>query len=174
MAETDRHIRAMTTALNKQILKDDVWIKRDSDPWNIDYVFGIELDKFRSNPSALVGKIGLEDSFQSCGSCKETRFTCTGPKTVIMNIYCPKGTNGAYAQPWSSCGTYKQSWNGVDKSNPTKHSENEVILQRGAKMRITKAEYTNGMWYIDVDILGFDIRDFDLEKGAGGYFCKFK
>lgn len=174
MAETDRHIRAMTTALNKQTLKDDVWIKRDSDPWNIDYVFGIDLDKFRSNPSALVGKIGLEDSFQSCGSCKETRFTCTGPKKVIMNIYCPKGTNGAYAQPWSSCGTYGRHWNGKDKSNPTARAENEVLLQRGAKMRITKAEYTNGMWYIDVDILGFDIRDFDLEKGAGGYFCKFK
>jgi hypothetical protein len=41
-------------------------------------------------------------------------------------------------------------------------------------MRITKAEYTNGMWYIDVDVIGFDIRDFYLEKGAGGYFCKFK
>jgi hypothetical protein len=100
-------------------LKDDVWIKRDSDPWNIDYIFGIELDKYRRNPSALVGKTGLEDSFQSCGSCKETRFTCTGPKKVIMNIYCPKGTNGAYAQPWSSCGTFGRSWNGIDKANPT-------------------------------------------------------
>jgi len=119
MAETDRHIRAMTSALNKQTLKDDVWIKRDSDPWNIDYIFGIELDKYRRNPSALVGKTGLEDSFQSCGSCKETRFTCTGPKKVIMNIYCPKGTNGAYAQPWSSCGTFGRSWNGIDKANPT-------------------------------------------------------
>ena len=174
MPITDKHIRDMTSALNKQTLKDDVWIKRDSDPWNIDYVFGIELDKYRNNPSALVGKTGLEDSFQSCGSCKETRFTCTGPKKVIMNIYCPKGTNGAYAQPWSSCGTFGRNWNGIDKANPTARAENEVILQRGAKMRITKAEYTNGMWYIDVDVIGFDIRDFDLEKGAGGYFCKFK
>ena len=174
MAETDRHIRAMTTALNKQTLKEDVWIKRDSDPWNIDYIFGVELDKYRSNPSALVGKTGLEDSFQSCGSCKETRFTCTGPKQVIMNIYCPKGTNGAYAQPWSSCGTFGRSWNGKDKSFPNKNSENEVLLQRGAVMRITKAEYKGGMWYIDVDVLGFNIRDYDLEKGAGGYFCKFK
>ena len=174
MAETDRHIRAMTSALNKQTLKDDVWIKRDSAPWYIDYIFGIELDKYRRNPSALVGKTGLEDTFQSCGSYKETRFTCTGPKKVIMNIYCPKGTNGAYAQPWSFCGTFGRSWNGIDKANPIARAENEVILQRGAKMRITKAEYTNGMWYIDVDVIGFDIRDFYLEKGAGGYFCKFK
>lgn len=41
-------------------------------------------------------------------------------------------------------------------------------------MRITKAEYKNGMWYIDVDVIGFDIRDFNLIKGNGGYYCEFK
>lgn len=174
MATTERHIRAMTTALNKQTLKEDVWIKRDSDPWNIDYIFGIDLNNYKNKPQALIGKTGLEASFQSCGSCRETRFTCTGPKQVIMNIYCPKGTNGAYAQPWSSCGTYGRRWNGIDKSGPNKNSENEVLLQRGAKMRITKAEYKNGMWYIDVDVIGFDIRDFNLVKGNGGYYCEFK
>lgn len=174
MKESDEHIRAMTNALSKHTLDYDVWIKRDSDPWNINYVFGIDLDSFQSNPSALVGKIGLEDSFQSCGSCKNTRFTCTGPKRVIMNIYCPKGTFGAYAQPWSSCGTFGRRWDGVSKANPTNNSENEVILQRGAKMRITKAEYNGGMWYIDVDIIGFDIRDYDMMSDPSGFFCQFK
>lgn len=172
--EIQRHIDAMTTALRKQTLKDDTWVKRDSDPWNINYIFNIDLDKFKSNPSALVGKVGLEDSFQSCGSCRETRFTCTGPKTVIMNLYCPKGTQACYAEPWSSCGTFGKSWDGKKRSYPDKHNENEVLLQRGAKLRITKAEYTGGMWYIDVDVIGFDIRDFDLINSASGIYCKFK
>ena len=173
-AKAERHIRAMTTALDKQTLKVDTWLKRDSDPWNIDYIFGIDLEKFKGDPSALVGKVGLEDSFQSCGSCRETRFTCTGPKKVIMNLYCPKGTKAVYAEPWSSCGTYGRRWDGVSRANPSKYSENEVILQRGAKMRITKAEYKNGMWYIDVDVLGFDIREFEMAENSVGFYCKFK
>lgn len=173
LPESEKHIKDMSTALSKQTLNSDVWIKRDSDPWNINYIFGIDLDTFQSNPSALIGKIGLEDSFQSCGSCKNTRFTCTGPKTVVMRLYCPKGTYGAYAQPWSSCGTFGRSWDGVSKSNPTNRCENEVILQRGAKLRITKAEYKGGMWYIDVDVLGFNIRDFDMVDSGSGYYCDF-
>lgn len=173
-ARIQRDIDAMTSAMQKQELKKDAWIKRDSDPWNINYIFNVDLDKFKRKPSALVGKTGIEDSFQSCGSCRETRFTCTGPKKVIMNIYCPKGTKAAYAQPWSSCGTYKRGWDGKRKSNPSRYDENEVILQRGAKMRITKAEYKGGMWYIDVDVLGFDVRDFDLINDAAGVYCKFK
>lgn len=169
-----KDIDEMTSAMRKQTLNEDTWVKRDSDPWNIDYIFGIELDTYRTNPSALVGKIGIEDSFQSCGSCKETRFTCTGPKKVIMNLYCPKGTQACYAQPWSTCGTYKRSWDGKMKSNPSKYDENEVILQRGAKMRITKAEYKGGMWYIDVDVMGFNIREYDLIDDMAGVFCKFK
>lgn len=174
--KTENHIQWLTDALHKQHLKDDTWLKRDSDPWNIDYIFKIDLSKYKKDPSALVGKVGLEDSFQSCGSCRETRFTATGPKKVIMNLYCPKGTPAAYAQPWSSCGTYGQSWDGIKKANPESWSENEVLLQRGAKMRITKAEYdsVSDMWYIDVDVIGFDIRDFDLIQESSGYYCRYK
>lgn len=173
LPESERHINDMTSALSKQTINHDVWIKRDSDPWNINYIFGIDLDSFQANPSALIGKVGLEDSFQSCGSCKNTRFTCTGPKTVVMRLYCPSGTYGAYAEPWSSCGTFGKSWDGVSKANPSNHRENEVILQRGAKLRITKAEYKGGMWYIDVDVLGFNIRDFDMVDSGSGYYCNF-
>lgn len=173
--KSDRDIKNMTTALYKQTLKDDTWLKRDSDPWNIEYIFGIsDLSVYRTNPNALKGMIGLEDSFQSCGSCKNTRFTATGPKDVIMNIYCPKGTYAAYAEPWSSCGTYGKNWNCKDKANPTSRNENEVILQRGAMLKITKAEYKNGMWYIDVELIGFNVRDYTMEVNSHGYYCKFK
>lgn len=173
---TDEHIRAMTAALAKHTLSENVWIKRDAGSWNIDYIFGVKLSELRDDPSSLVGKVGREDSFQSCGSCKETRFTCTGEKDVILNIYCPAGTFGAYAQPWSSCGTYGSNWDGKKKSNPTDQDENEVLLQRGAIMRITKAEWNkmSHKWYIDVEIIGFEIRDFVIKETNEGYYCEFK
>lgn len=176
MDESERHIKAMTTALAKHTLSEAVWIKRDAGSWNANYIFGIDLNDYRDNPSALVGMEGREDSFQSCGSCRETVFNCTGRKDVIFNIYCPAGTFGAYAEPWSSCGTFGTRWDGHSKSNPTKHSENEVLLQRGAIMRITKAEYDDkkDKWYIDVEIRGFEIREFEMVDTPNGYYCKFK
>lgn len=173
-AQIQKDIDAMTTALYKEKFKDDTWVKRDSASWNVDYIFGIKLSDFIGNESALVGKVGLEDSFQSCGSCRSTYFTATGMKDVVLNIYCPKGTYGAYAQPWSSCGTYDGGWDGKKKANPTNSAENEVILQRGAKMKITKAEYTGSKWYIDVEVLGFDVRDFELKEATDGIYCEFK
>lgn len=176
-AQIDKHIRAMTRALDKQDLIDDVWIKRDDASWQVEYAFGIsDLSAFRSNPSALVGRIGVDESFMSCGSCKETRFTATCRKDVIYNLYCPAGTKGAYAEPWSACGKYGKSWDGAKKANPGKYSENEVILQRGVKMRITKAEYdaAKDQWYIDVEVLEQMPKDFELVSTPSGTYCKFK
>ena len=176
-AQIEKHIKAMTNALDKSELKDDVWIKRDDASWQVEYAFGIkDLSAFRSNPSALVGRVGVDDSFMSCGSCRETRFTATCRKDVIYNLYCPAGTKGAYAVPWSACGTYGKGWDGVAKANPSKYAENEIILQRGVKMRITKAEYdaVKDQWYIDVEVLEQLPRDFELISTPSGTYCKFK
>lgn len=176
-AQIDKHIKAMTNALDKSELKDDVWIKRDDASWQVEYAFGIkDLSAFRSNPSALVGRVGVDDSFMSCGSCRETRFTATCRKDVIYNLYCPAGTKGAYAEPWSACGTYGKGWDGVAKANPSGRAENEIILQCGVKMRITKAEYdaVKDQWYIDVEVLEQLPRDFELVSTPSGTYCKFK
>lgn len=176
LATSDNDIKDMTTAIAKQQFAHDVWIKRDTDPWNIDYIFGVDLVNLNNNNllDSLVGMVGLEDSFQSCGSCKNTYFGC---KSVVLNIYCPAGVSAVYAQPFSNYGTFKRNWNGTDKDpSPYNGNENEIIMQRGAKLRITKAEYnaTKGKYYIDVEVIGFNIRDFDMESTPSGYYCKFK
>jgi len=175
--ETERHIKAMTQALQKCKFKKDYWIKRDDASWCIEYAFNIpNLNAYKTDPSKLVGMIGTDGSFMSCGSCKNTYFTATGRKDVVYNIYCPKGTKGLYVQPFSSCGTYGRGWDGISASNPTVRSENEIILQRGTKMRITKAEWNaaDGKWYIDVEVLEQVPQDFEIVKTASGYYCKFK
>ena len=171
-----KHIDEMTKALSRCTFKHDIWIKRDDASWQVEYAFGIkELSAFKSNPNALVGKVGTDNSFWSCGDCKETRFTATGRKDVIYNIYCPKGTQGVYAHPFSSCGAYGKSWDGVQKCSVSAYDENEIILQRGIKYRITKAEYdaNEDQWYLDIEILSQKPLDYDLEN-SGGWFCKFK
>lgn len=176
MAETEKHIRALTTALDKCALKEDVFIKRDDAAWGVEYVFGIkDLSKYQSNPKALVGMVGTDESFISCGSCKNTFFTATGRKDVIYNIYCPKGTKGTYCEPFSSCGTYGRRWDGIRKSNPSNRNENEFLLQRGTKYRITGAKYDAAAdkWTIDIEVIGQLQRDFVMKMGSGGYYCEF-
>lgn len=104
----------------------------------------------------LVGLQGIDRSFMSCGDCRETRFECTGKKDVIYNIYAPKGTHGVYAEPFSAFGEKGMHWDGVYKPSVDISSENEVLLQRGTRMRITKVEYDEAIdqWYVDVEVLG--------------------
>ena len=164
-----------TAALNKCAMKQDVWLKRDDNPWCVEYVFNIpNLDSFRGDPSKLVGKTGIDRSFMSCATCKESYF---GSKDVVYNIYCPKGTKGIYAEPFSAFGKTGRGFDGKTKpTGVTKTNENEVILQRGTMMRITKAEYNTNdrKWYIDVEVIGQKMEDYELKKSRQGWYCDFK
>ncbi|MBR4499800.1 MAG: hypothetical protein IKP11_04600 [Paludibacteraceae bacterium] len=177
--ETERDVENMTNLISRCYVYHDVWIKRDTADWCVEYIFGLgagNLSSYTRNPSALVGKIGVDESFQSCGNCKNTNF---GNKPCILNIYCPAGTQMIYAEPFSNFGSshdtcYKpgKKWNGDSK--PVSFGENEIILQRGCRMRITKAEYTHGKWYIDVVVLSQNPRPI---KGyvteSSGYYAEF-
>lgn len=177
--ECERDVDAMTSIISRTYCTKDVWIKRDEGAWCTEYRWGIpDLSAYENNPSALVGKIGVDESFMSCGSNKSTYF---GDKKVILNIYCPTQTRMIYAEPFSAFGyshdnkDYKpgKNWNGDSK--PTSMGENEIILQRGTKMRITKAEYTRGKWYIDCEVLSQYTRPIDeYVVDSGGFYCKFK
>ena len=177
--ECERDVEAMTSIISRTYCTHDVWIKRDEGAWCTEYRWGIpDLSAYESNPSALVGMIGVDESFMSCGSNKSTYF---GSKDVILNIYCPAQTRMIYAEPFSAFGHKHdngkvkpgKNWNGDSK--PISTGENEIILQRGTKMRITKAEYKNGQWYIDCEVLSQYTRPIEgYEIGAGGFYCKFK
>lgn len=177
--ESERDVEQMTNIISRCYCTHDIWIKRDEGAWCAEYRWGIpDLSAYESKPSALVGRIGVDESFMSCGSNKSTYF---GSKPVILNIYCPKQTRLIYAEPFSEYGgkhdngTYTpgKSWNGASK--PITTNENEIILQRGTRFRITKAEFTAGKWYIDCEVLSQYPRPIEsFEVASGGFYCKFK
>nr|DAO59817.1 MAG TPA: ADP-ribosyltransferase exoenzyme [Caudoviricetes sp.] len=177
--ESERDVEQMTNIISRCYCTHDIWIKRDEGAWCAEYRWGIpDLSVYESNPSALVGRIGVDESFMSCGNNKSTYF---GSKPVILNIYCPKQTRLIYAEPFSEFGGKHdngiskpgKSWDGSSK--PLTTHENEIILQRGTKFRITKAEYKSGQWYIDCEVLSQYPRPIEsFEIGSGGFYCKFK
>jgi len=178
LSEAEKHIADMTQYIARSTLKDDVWVKRDEISAFVNYRFGLsDLDAYISDPSKLVGKVGTDDSFMSCGNCRNTNF---GSKPVCLNIYCPKGTQMTYAEPFSAFGSSHDNgdycpgkkWNGTSK--PTTTGENEIILQRGTKFRITKAEYTNGKWYIDMEVLEQSPKVIkEMVTTSMGFYCKY-
>lgn len=178
LSEAEKHIADMTQYIARSTLKDDVWVKRDEISAFVNYRFGLsDLDAYISDPSKLVGKVGTDDSFMSCGNCRNTNF---GSKPVCLNIYCPKGTQMTYAEPFSAFGSIHDNgdycpgkkWNGTSK--PTTTGENEIILQRGTKFRITKAEYTNGKWYIDMEVLEQSPKVIkEMVSTSMGFYCKY-
>jgi hypothetical protein len=78
-----------------------------------------------------------------------------------------------YVEPFSEYGQYKKHWDGVTK--PTRLNENEVLLQRGTKFRIIKAEFNtkDNKWYIDLEIVGQDARMIQEYKNDGGWYAVF-
>ena len=182
LAESEMHIARMTDYISRSTFRDDVWVKRDEISAFMQYRFKLprSLDSYMSDPSKLVGLEGVDDSFMSCGNCRNTKF---GSKPVCLNIYCPKGTRASYAEPFSAFGythdngvsTPGKNWNGVSK--PVTTGENEIILQRGTRFRITKAEYNqrDGKWYIDLEVLSQDPRAIKGMVSTGsGFYCEFE
>lgn len=44
-----------------------------------------------------------------------------------------------------------RNWDGKTKAPLA--NEVEVILQRGTRLRVIKAEYKNGQWFIDMEVI---------------------
>lgn len=170
----------------EQILKDiktfeagmkDKYRKRDGGTLTFEHELMIEdvVKRYGGRRmKALVGRTGYDNSFVSCGSNKNTYFDGTRPpKDVVLNIYCPKGTMGVYAEPFNNYGQFKRGWNGKDK--PTRLNENEIILQRGITYRITKVErgYCAGLyrdvWFIDVEVIAQNPQPVTVVKEGGRY-----
>jgi len=132
----------------------DVWLNRGTDTGEFMGEFGLDLYSYRNNPKGLKGAIGTQKAFTSTGHTKSWGFVDDGKKasaSVVYNIYCPQGTKGIYTEPYSAFGTGGRNWDGKSKSALGK--EVEVILQRGTKFRVIDAEYKNGQWFIDMEII---------------------
>lgn len=158
-AKFEKHANALTALIGRNRYTFDRWVQRGGSRYEINARFGINLDSYRPKDAnglyvngvvgELVGKTGIEHGFLSTGSCKGNGFS----GDVIMNIYCPRGTQGLYAEPFSAYGNGGgRNWDGIS-GQTTYGSEFETILQRGTEFRITKAEFKNGKWYIDMDVI---------------------
>lgn len=145
----------ITSAIEKSEISRDVWLMRgDSDISVIKSRFGIDISGMNVSEArkVLIGKEGIEKAFVSCGSSNGTGFDS---KNVITNIFVPKGTKGIYVEPVSRFGngSMGENWDGVTRQNSAS-KENETLLQRGTKFRITKVDRKGSRWYIDVDVIG--------------------
>lgn len=128
-------VNGMTKVLDDSTYDFDCWVQRGVSKLNIN---GKTLE-YKGSVKDLKGITFKDQGFLSCGSAKGSGFT---DKSIIMNIYCPKGTKMLYVDPISY-------YSGAH--------ENETIIQRGYSYKITKAEKKNGMIYLDCEvILGSD------------------
>lgn len=151
----------LTSILDKApALKESMWMQSGKTTESIRAMFGIDLSR-TSDLTSIIGKEGKSNLFMSCHSAKNGAFTVgthTGtPNDVVLSIFMPKGTKGAYMEPFASYGDNIRWKDGFDwtgtKRKTAPSNQVEFLLQRGAKFRITNAYQKGGKWYIDVDLV---------------------
>lgn len=161
-------VNNITSYIEKNELPTDMWFTRGNDGMKvIESRIKFAGGSMPKNLQDLVGMEMQEGGFMSTGSRKGKGFNT---RSVIMNIYAPKGTKAAYVEPFSAfgCGD-KRSWDGVSRFS-TYSSEHETLFQRGTRMRITKVYEEGGKTYIDCEVIGQEIRDLSYVKDSNiGY-----
>lgn len=161
-------VNNITSYIEKNELPTDMWFTRGDDGMKvIESRIKFAGGSMPSNLQDLVGMEMQEGGFMSTGSRKGKGLNT---RSVIMNIYAPKGTKAAYVEPFSAfgCGD-KRSWDGVSRFS-TYSSEHETLFQRGTRMRITKVYEEGGKTYIDCEVIGQELRDLSYVKDSNiGY-----
>lgn len=161
-------VNNITSYIEKNELPTDMWFTRGDDGMKvIESRIKFAGGSMPKNLQDLVGMEMQEGGFMSTGSRKGKGFNT---RSVIMNIYAPKGTKAAYVEPFSAfgCGD-KRSWDGVSRFS-TYSSEHKTLFQRGTRMRITKVYEEGGKTYIDCEVIGQEIRDLSYVKDSNiGY-----
>lgn len=161
-------VNNITSYIEKNEFPTDMWFTRGDDGMKvIESRIKFAGGSMPNNLQDLVGMEMQEGGFMSTGSRKGKGLNT---RSVIMNIYAPKGTKAAYVEPFSAfgCGD-KRSWDGVSRFS-TYSFENETLFQRGTRMRITKVYEEGGKTYIDCEVIGQEIRDLSYVKDSNiGY-----
>jgi hypothetical protein len=156
LKEAQSHVQHITSIINKSTYNFDMWVQRGVGIDSVKGMFGINIAGMNPNDvrSSLLGKIGKELAFSSCGVSKGKGFA---HNPVIYNIYCPKGTKMMYLEPFSQYGRGAQSPNWDGKTKQTRFgNEAEILLQRSTTFRITKVDYNSSehRYYIDIEVIG--------------------
>ena len=159
----ERKVNAITSYIEKNPLPVDMWFSRGDDFVEVltSRLKFAGSERVPKNLQGFVGKVIQEGGFMSAGSRRGAGFE---RKRVVFNIYAPRGTKGAYIEPISEFGNGAgRGWDGKTRYSDF-GGEQEVLFQRGTKMRITRI-YTEPdaihgtKIYVDCEIVGQEVRD---------------
>ncbi len=146
-----QQVNNITNYLDSNRLEQDMWLQRGDRKEAIEARVVAAGGEIPTDLSGYVGKEMYELGFLSTGSAKGKGFT---DRPVILNIYAPKGTKASYLEPISAKGDGGGlSWDG--KTTQKRFSEEqEALLQRGTRLRITKVEEApDEKIYIDCEVV---------------------
>ena len=153
------HINGLTSMIDKSPLQQDTWLQRGVSTEGSSCFLHVPerlleypVDNLEEIKSSILGKVLTDEGFISCGAAKGTGFS----ESVIYNIYCPKGTKGLYAEPFSNYGRgSKLNWDGIAPQTDF-GTELEIILQRGGSYRVVKVEASGYQTYVDLEVVAQD------------------
>ena len=123
-------IQKMTEVINRSPIDRDIWVQRGVDSNGLRVFLGINSIA-EKDLNSLIGSVVEDHAFMSCGAAKGTGFG-----GHILNIYCPKGSKMLY----------------IDGRSAFSH-ENEILIQRGTKFRVTKVSRKGDQSFIDLEIV---------------------
>lgn len=155
-ADFEHRVKNITSYISKNILPKDMWFMRGDDG------LGVIASRIRfaggkmpNDLQDLVGMTMQEGGFMSTSSRKGQGFS---DKSVIINVYAPKGTQAAYIEPISEYGDGAgREWDGKQRFS-TFSIEHETLFQRGTLMRITKVYQVGTQTFIDCEVIGQEIK----------------
>jgi len=150
---TNFNVNAMTEAISKSHTSEDMCLYRGISYNSLAKMFGVKAgDITAQNANSLIGKAGTDNGFMSCGTIPSAGY---GIKGVMLKIFCPKGTEALYAEPFSeySGSDDHENWNG--ETAQTDYDEMETIIQRGTSYCCTDCKINDdGNLEVEIAITG--------------------
>ena len=146
----------ITNAIEASPFPRDMTIPRGVGKRSVSIMLGCDPDDLLDEEflKSLPGRTMTDPAFMSCGSSKGKGIG----KKCRLNIFCPKGTKGIYAEPFSAFGNGKginwdeKAFDGKSEQSSFSH-EFETILQRGTTLRITGARIDSDRIVIDCEVV---------------------
>lgn len=144
--EITDNIKTLMKALDKTSLKENTTVVRGVNRqgfYSLMNVEDVKIDDIIANKNAYIGQKVVDKGFVSTGVNKTGGFN---GREVIYEIRCPKGTKGAYVEPFSALGKSGDGfyWDGKSFSDKlSEGGENEFLIQAGTPMKILDIDYLN-------------------------------
>ena len=134
-------VNNITEVLDKSVIPKDSIFFRGISKRAAEKMFGLPggylSDQHEENMS-MVGRIGTDNGFMSCGAARGTGFE----DDVRLEIFAPAGTKGLYCEPFSAHGLGSgMGWNGK-ASQDDFSNECEMLLQRGCTVQVIGHDIT--------------------------------